>query len=356
MYNSLVSSRYARLAALALIVILILAFPLLVLLFGSFSAVNAEPTREPTVSLSFATPILVQPTLTPTATTSASPSPLATSTSTATLEPSATATLPLPPTCPPPATPEPLWVDPIISPTTALSQKLSVTLGRGRELSVAGPAGTVTLQGNFSVAQPVELEMPLLPSTSNELLVSGLVEYAPGCSYRLQTRTDRNGNPLVIVQQSSTTTPTQADPVYLQPFSQVFAMNQPGPNPTGDIWLYQGNSDVFTIVGQDQFNVNLQSADGSQKFWVLRANVLSTPAPAPAFDFGVRGRIAPLVSENVFACEATNLAILAFGKCAPLQEVSDAALIARVVVNGSTQYLGEINGKQYWLPASVVAP
>lgn len=358
------SPRHARLGAFALLIILVLVFPLLVSLFSSLTAGAGEPPRAPTVQIAQATRDTSTPgaTLTPpapptpsaTLTSTLLPTPVSTSTSTATLAPSPTLTAPPTAGCPPPATPEPLWVDPVVSPTNALSQKISVTLGRGRELSISGPAGTVTLQGDFSTAQPVVLEVPLATNTTNELVVSGLVEYAPGCTYRLQTRTDRTGKPLSIIQQATTPTAFASLPVYLQPFSQVFAMGQPGPNPPGDVWLYQGSNDLFSVLSQDQYNAHLQSVDGTLSFWALLANVSGEQPPPPAYDYSVRGQTAQFGSSQVFACEASNRPALAFGKCTSLQNVDEAALVARVVVNGSALYLVEIGGTQYWVSANVI--
>jgi Tol biopolymer transport system component/photosystem II stability/assembly factor-like uncharacterized protein len=108
----------------------------------------------------------------------------------------------------PPPTPEPLWVDPVTSPTTSLSQTLKVYLGRGREITVSSEAGLTTVTGMFSASTPALLMIPLLPNTTHNLLVQGRVEYISGCYYTLNTRADRNGAPLVIVQQGPTQTPT----------------------------------------------------------------------------------------------------------------------------------------------------
>ncbi len=108
----------------------------------------------------------------------------------------------------PPPTPEPLWVDPVTSPTSLLAQTLKVYLGRGREITVISEAGRTTITGNFAAATPALVTIPLLPNTTHNLLVQGRVEYVSGCFYTLTTRTDRYGAPLVIVQQGPTETPT----------------------------------------------------------------------------------------------------------------------------------------------------
>src|SRR5436190_255120 len=114
--------RFSRLAALALIVILIVAVPLLVSLFGGLNA--PAVSRTPTLALAAAPSAT---TVAPSATTQVTSTPIRTDT---VPPPSATTTptitpLPSPTTgCPSPATPEPLWVDPVLSPTNALSQRI----------------------------------------------------------------------------------------------------------------------------------------------------------------------------------------------------------------------------------------
>ncbi len=111
--------------------------------------------------------------------------------------------------CPPPATPEPLWVDPVTSPTTLLAQTLHVTLGRGRAITVTSEAGTAVVTGTFSASVPVSVSIFLRPNITHHLTVQGLVEYQAGCFYSLSTQYDRYGAPLIIVQQ------LQVPPTYL---------------------------------------------------------------------------------------------------------------------------------------------
>ena len=158
----------------------------------------------------------------------APPPPLPTPTATATARPLKKTYLPLilrsyapPPPSPtptptatpncalnPPPTPEPLWVDPVTSPTSLLSQTLKVYLGRGREITVSSEAGVTTVNGTFLSTTPALVTIPLLPNITHNLLVQGRVEYLSGCYYTLSTRLDRYGAPLVIVQQGPTSTPT----------------------------------------------------------------------------------------------------------------------------------------------------
>jgi hypothetical protein len=106
--------------------------------------------------------------------------------------------------CLPPPTSEPLWVDPVTSPTTLFTETLRVALGRGRAITVASEAGTVAVTGTFDAYTPASVTVPLLPRTTHHLGVSGLVEYETGCFYTLSTNSDRNSHPLTIVQVSPT--------------------------------------------------------------------------------------------------------------------------------------------------------
>lgn len=196
---------------------------------------TASPTRTPTAT---ATPTatftaISPPTATPTGTPTPSftPSPSRTATATRTASPSATAspttTLTPSPTptpsawlylplihklqfgfCWPPPTAEPFWVDPVISPTSAFTQTVTVHLGRGRTVTVTSEAGTARINGFFGVSNPARVTINLLPNTVHHLKVIGRVEYAPGCFYGLSTTQDRYGHPLVIVQQRHTPTPS----------------------------------------------------------------------------------------------------------------------------------------------------
>ena len=110
--------------------------------------------------------------------------------------------------CPPPPAPvptaEPLWVDPVTSPTTLFTQTIRVTLGRGRIITVTSEAGTVTSTSQVSGTNYTTFvaTIPLLPQVTHHLDVTGLVEYSAGCFYTLSTGSDRNGKPLTIVQVS----------------------------------------------------------------------------------------------------------------------------------------------------------
>jgi hypothetical protein len=136
----------------------------------------------------------------------ASPSPIPSSTFTETAQPESTITI-TPTFCPPP-TPEPLWVDPVTSPTDQLTQVITVYIGWGKEVTVITESGTYTVTGDFSAYNtPAVVEIPLLPNTINHIQVTAKVMSGwNGCtySYILTTTRDKNGNPLEIAQGTAT--------------------------------------------------------------------------------------------------------------------------------------------------------
>jgi hypothetical protein len=272
--------------------------------------------------------------------------------------------LPLPTTsCPNPATPEPLWVDPVVSPTNLLTQAISVTLGRGREISITSNAGTVTQQGEFSIAQPVVLQVALAPNISNELLVTGKVEYAPNCFYTLQTRVDRMGQPLVIVQTSdaapsvtpaaSVTAPVPGT-VFIKPFSQVVGLNQDAPTGSDTIWLYEGSADAsFDILVQQGAFTRVQSQGGTLNFWTLNENIVAAPAPEPQFE-NLTVQPVEFVPGSVFACEGRMPRGLILGVCQQFQDPGPAEVLVRATVETSVLYLVRFNYQTYWVSANVL--
>lgn len=350
--------RFARIAALALLVVLIIALPLLISLFGNLTA---TPAAAPTVRIA-----ILDASPTPPAPTTTSTPPPATDAPTdvptsapPTSEPTGSA-----PNCPGPATPEPLWVDPVISPTDELSQKVSVILGRGKQISITSEAGTISLQGDFSTGRPVELDVPLAPNLENHLVVSGTVGYAPGCEYTLQTRVDRNGTPLVIVQSSGLTpppgtvsvTPPVTGIVFIKPFAQVLALNQDAPTPADRLWLYTAPDPTapFELLARQGAFSQLLSSGGTLKFWTLNENVVVNPAPAPTFDDTVAGRQVEFVSSAVFACEAQYPRPLILGLCNDLRDVTGGEALQRASTEGSTLYLVRVNNRLYWVSSNVL--
>jgi len=114
------------------------------------------------------------------------------------------------PTFCPVNTPEPLWVEPVTSPTDQFTQVITVSLGNGEWVSVAAESGTFTVTGSFNAySQPALVEMALLPNTTHHLRVTGGVRVikSNGCvygGYTLSTIWDRFGGPLVITQVFTT--------------------------------------------------------------------------------------------------------------------------------------------------------
>jgi hypothetical protein len=110
------------------------------------------------------------------------------------------------PTLCPQATPEPLWVDPVQSPTGAFTQTIVVYIGNGEYAEVVMETGTYTQTGDFGAFNnPAEIEVVLASGEEHHLTVSGRVESTQvnGCpygGYTLSTTIDRDGNPLTIVQ------------------------------------------------------------------------------------------------------------------------------------------------------------
>lgn len=351
--------RFSRIAALILVVLLIIALPLLISLFGALN--GSAPAHTPTAQVAAAAsptrvpPTLAPPTPVPPTRTPVTPSVTPIATIVPSPMPSATAA------CPIPATPEPLWVNPVISPTNLLTQKISVTLGRGRSITITSEGGTVTQRGQFSTTTPVDIEIALVPNAQNNVSVSGTVEYAPGCFYTLETRTDRVGNPLIIVQSSAQNIPTPAisptpptsGTVYLVSFSQVFALNQDTPSQTDSLWLYEGDAvTVFEIVTQEGAFTRLNSQDGKLNFWTLNDNLTLAPPPLPVYDTTVAGKAVQFVGDQIFACEAQ--APNGLGLCTELAGVSDGQAVQRTHIGSSELYEVSVNGKMYWVSSNVL--
>lgn len=141
--------------------------------------ITATPSRTPV------------PTCTPTAT----PTPTVTPTFiTPTFTPTPTAT-----TICPILTPVPLWVEPVTSPTTLLTQTINVSSARyGESVAIAAESGT------FAATGPL-IPITLLPNTIHHLTVKWTKPPLPGCpqtGYTLSTTNDRFGKPLIIEQRT----------------------------------------------------------------------------------------------------------------------------------------------------------
>lgn len=119
---------------------------------------------------------------------------------------------PTPTRCPS-ATPEPLWVEPVISPTGLLTQTITVRIGNGEAVTVTAESGVFTTTGSFnSYGAPALVPINLLSETTHHLQVQARVRtvYQWGCKYggyTLSIWKDRYGAPLVIEQVLATVTP-----------------------------------------------------------------------------------------------------------------------------------------------------
>ncbi len=156
----------------------------------------------------------------------ASSNPLA---ATATETPMPTATF-----CPQP-TPEPLWVEPVTSPTDQLSQVITVRIGNGDAVTITTESGTFNVIGDFSAySYPALVTVTLLANTTHHLTVYSHVKaiVQHGCTYgnyTLSTTVDKFGAPLIIVQQpTSSNTPTHT----FTPTATFTPSNTPTATPT----------------------------------------------------------------------------------------------------------------------------
>lgn len=112
---------------------------------------------------------------------------------------------PTPTRCPS-TTPEPLWVEPVISPTDLLTQTITVRIGNGEAVTVTAESGVFTATGSFSAyGNPARVTIDLLAGVTHNLEVQARVRKIEqaGCTYggyTLSTARDRYGQPLVIEQ------------------------------------------------------------------------------------------------------------------------------------------------------------
>jgi hypothetical protein len=112
----------------------------------------------------------------------------------------------------PVATPEPLWVKPVITNTDQLTQTVVVFIGNGEAVTVSAESGIFAEQGSFDAyAHPASIEIALWPYVTHHLTVHGRVKTIVhgDCvygGYTLGTVRDRYGAPLIVRQQSGTGT------------------------------------------------------------------------------------------------------------------------------------------------------
>ncbi len=225
---------------------------------------------------------------------------------TATVTPSNT---PAPTTSPtvtqcPVATQEPLWVDPVLSPTNLLTQTITIYAGRALTVTVSSEAGVVIQ--TVGSTWPARITIDLLPETAHHLTVKAEIvrTVVNGCAYggySLQTTRDRYGSLLTIVQSgSATVTPT------VTPSSTPTAY----PCPTGTpvpLWVDPVISptnlltQTITIYAGSALTVTVSSAAGS----VMQTSGSTWPAritidllPQTTHHLTVKADIPPIIVGN----------------------------------------------------------
>jgi hypothetical protein len=174
------------------------------------STLTASATIPAPVQVTNTSVPIISPTKTkskhsaPTVTLTSTPTPTVTPIVTPTLTPTLTLTAQF---CPPP-TPEPLWVNPVTSPTDQVSQIITVYIGYGEEVTITTESGVFTVTGSFNAySNPALVEITLLSNTIHHLSVTAKVMAENGnCiyAYTLSTTNDKNGDPLTIVQGQAT--------------------------------------------------------------------------------------------------------------------------------------------------------
>lgn len=187
---------------------------------GEASALT--PTRTPTKTRTPTVTRTLTPTLTPTRTQTGTPTssrtPSNTRTPSRTASPTVTATAtstrtPTLTPCPE-ATPEPIWVEPVTSPTDQYFQIVTVHVGNANTVTIQTESGTFRASGDFSVESPARVRVDLRPNTVHHLEVVAHVRAVSdpgGCSYPdylLRTTVNQFGAPLLIVQSGSPRSPT----------------------------------------------------------------------------------------------------------------------------------------------------
>jgi hypothetical protein len=81
------------------------------------------------------------------------------------------------PTICPQATPEPLWVEPVLSHTHRLTATVVVYIGHGEAVTVTAESGAFVQEGSFDAyAHPARVEVALLPGVTHHLEVCARVQ------------------------------------------------------------------------------------------------------------------------------------------------------------------------------------
>ena len=190
----------------------------------------------------------------------ASPHCTVTATFTPTFTPTPTPTIYFCPTL----TPVPLWVEPVTSPTTLLTQTINVSSAGYGRVAITAESGT------FGATGPM-IPITLLPNTIHHLTVNLTVPPLPGCpqtGYTLSTTYDRFGNPLIIEQRTGN--------------SEQLSLSSTSGGWVGgvkfadeDILLHDGDTNVWTLLF-DGSDVGLASVDLNGFHWLPDGALLFT--------------------------------------------------------------------------------
>ncbi|MFZ6029919.1 MAG: cellulose binding domain-containing protein [Chloroflexota bacterium] len=243
-------------------------------------------------------PTTVTPTSTPLPTDTPQTPP-----ATATRTPSHTPTPSISATVCPLGTPEPLWVEPVTSPTKLLAQEIVVRIGNSDWVRVVSESGTYTVTGNFTTANPARITIPLLADTTHNLRVTGHVKQVTnpnGCSYggyTLSTTYDRDGAPLTIVQGTSVPT-TEVPPSACR---VSYTANQWGNGFTADVKIINNGSSpiqgwtlTYRYANGQQITSAWNATVGQSGANVTASNPAShwngtIPANGGSVSFGIQG-------------------------------------------------------------------
>ncbi len=147
-----------------------------------------------------------------------------------------------------------------------------------------------------------------------------------------------------------TPTATPRPRVYLQPYVQVFAVNQDQPNVSTQVLMYEGGNDIFEVLETQGSLTRLQSP--TDNFWTASSNISTTPPPPAQYDYSVQGLTARPIGDSLFACGFITPHPYAFGPCQTLTGVTVVTLQQRIQARQSTLYLFLWNGVQYDASAS----
>ena len=211
--------------------------------------------------------------------------------------------------CPMP-TPERLVVDAVVSPTSALTQTITVYAGNAVTVTVTSASGTFTATGSFNASNnPARVTIDLLPNTTHNLVVRSFVRQivAPGgCiqgGYTLTTGNDSNGAPLTIVQQggsTATATPTTVPgtPTSSVPTSSPTLCPQPTTVPLWVDPISSADSNPEIVAYTNAMTIVVRINDGA----VVRQTY--TLVGSFSFNNPARVRVAAVAANNYVSVTA----------------------------------------------------